>query len=292
MSLFGGSQETTTTGWKPAMKEFKQSVLPTVQEWGSLYGQGQDIYTGTRLAEEDPLVGMGQDEALMLASLFGNQYAGLTDTLEGFLDYDPNSVQNQASRDALSANINAIFNESIRPGIEDRGTFAGQFGGPQSSIAMGAATAPLSRAIADAEVGLMNADRNRAMQALGLAPSIYSQQFLPAEIMQSIGMQRTGREQMELEDEIQMSEAERNALTRSIQEQTGLLMPLANLAQTTSTSTSQSPLSVAAGLGALYLGAGAPGLGSLFGGGVPSMVPSTGVPGLNYAVPFSGGVNL
>jgi hypothetical protein len=282
MSLFGGSSKSTTSGWKPAMNELEDSVIPSIASFGENYGNGEGIYQDSRLASQDPLFTQGQNQALDMAGQFGNQYSGVTDTLEGFLDYDPNSFQNTASRDALSANVNSIFNQSIRPGIEDRGTFSGQFGGPQQGIAMGAATEPLSRAIADSEVGLMNADRDRAMQAMGMAPSIYEGQFLPSSIMQSIGGERSDRNQYELNDEIQMSEAERNAQARTIAEQTGMLAPLAGLSQTTKSKSSQSPASVAAGLGMAYAGMGAPGLGSLFGGGGSALGP-TGVyndPGL------------
>ena len=276
MSLFGGSSETTTTGWKPAMKEFKNSVLPSVQEWNDLYGSGQGIYTGSTLAAEDPLFTQGQEAALAAAGNYTDQYSSLLETLEGFLNYDPNSAANVAARDALNQNVNAAFNYSIRPGIENRGTFSGQFGGPQQNIALGAATEPLSRALADSEVGLMNADRNRALQAMSMAPSLYAGQFLPSDLMQQIGAQRTFRDQAELEDYIQMYEAERNAGKQGIAESTSMLLPLAGLATTTSTDTSQSPLSIAAGLGATYLGAGGtvPDMGSLFGsGGGSSSLP-------------------
>ena len=234
----GGSPAKTiteSTGWEPVMNAIEQDVLPGISEYNAKFGEGQGLWADSQLADQNALIGKAQDKQLDLATLLEGQFGNLTNTLEGFLDYDPNSTQNVASRDALNANVQAAFNESIRPGIEDRFTFSGQFGGPQQNNAIGAATAPLSRALASGEVDLMQGDRNRAMQAMGMAPSMYATQLIPSQIMGNIGEQRTDRSQLELADEIQQFEAPRRNQLQSLLEASGLLSPLATLEQTTKT---------------------------------------------------------
>lgn len=265
-SLIGGGGQSVKgaghSAWKPGLQAIKDNVLPGVNAFGSQFGQGQGLWSGSQLGAQDANVMGGQNAQLQAAGLFGNQMQGVNSTLEGFLDYDPNSFQNQASRDALSSNISSMFNESIRPGIEDRGTFSGQFGGPQQSIALGAATAPLSRAMADAEVNLMNADRQRAMAAMGMAPNIYQQGFVPGMLQQQVGDQRTQRNQLEQMDAIQMFEADRNNMLRGVQDASGITNSLAWGGSPTVSQSGGGNIAQGA-LGGAMLGSQ---LGSLFGG--------------------------
>jgi len=217
-------------GWNPVMQRLEGSVLPRVDQFNRQFGGGQGIYQGSRLAPEDALVAQSQNQLLQAAGTYADRSTNLNNTIQGFLNYDPNSPQNQAARDALRANVQNQFNTSIRPGIEDMGTFSGQYGGNQQSIALGAATEPLSRAMADAEVNLMNADRDRAMQAAGMAPSAMGTGFTQGAMTGNIGDQRSARAQLGLEDKMQIFEAPRNAKLRSILEMQGLLSPLASLA--------------------------------------------------------------
>ena len=232
--MSGGKQKSSASGWKPAMNQIKDDLLPGIGDYSDQYGQGQGIYQGTMLADQDPLVRQAQQQQLALSGRMGGQLDNVMGTLEGFLDYDPNSVQNQAQRNAMSANASAAFNNVIRPGIEDRGTGAGQFGGNQQSLAMGAATAPLSRALADNESAMMNADKNRAMTAMGQAPGLISAQLMPGQIQADIGGQRTQRSQQELADMIQQFEGPRRAELQSLLEQSGLLTGLTGLGSSTS----------------------------------------------------------
>lgn len=233
MSGGGKNQKVSVQGWGPAMDSVESNLLPLINAYSSNFGGGQGLWTGSQLADLDPLVTDAQNAQLDLVPGMADQFQGVMNTLEGFLDYDPNSYQNQAARDTLGANISALFNESIRPGIEDRYTAAGQFGGPQQSVALGAATAPLSRAIADAEVGLMNADRQRAFQAMTAAPGLLTSQLIPSQIMGDVGVQRTMRDQQELADEIFQYEAPRRNDLQSVLELSGLLNPLTGMGQTT-----------------------------------------------------------
>lgn len=236
-----GTQSGTQTqsGWQPVMDMLGNTTIPAIGNYNASYGGGEGIYQGTQLGALDPNVTLGQNSILGAASTYGNQANALQGTLQGFLNYDPNSSINQASRDALGANVRAQFNESILPGMQDQATASGQYGGNQYSLALGAATAPLSRAIADNEFNLMDADRNRAMQAMGMSPEIMQTLFTRGMMENQVGQQRTDRTQAEKLDEIQKFNAPREARLRSILETQGLLTPMAGLSQTgTSSATS------------------------------------------------------
>jgi hypothetical protein len=284
------SGTSTQSGWAPVMNQIEGTVLPSISGYGSTYGDGSGIYQGTQLGALDPNVTLGQNSILSAATQYNNQAQDLQGTLQGFLNYDPNSPINQASRDALGANVTAQFNESILPGMQDQATSSGQYGGNQYSLALGAATAPLSRAIADNEFNLMNADRSRAMEAMSMAPELMDTLFTQGTMQNAVGSQRTDRSQLEKADAIQKFNAPRNARLRSILETQGLLTPMAGLSQTgTSSASSEGTsymdsltkgtsktkggggglgglLQTGLGLASLYTGAGGS-FGGLFGGG-------------------------
>ena len=232
--MSGGKQETKNSGWKPALDSIKENVLPGINDFASEYAGGNGLWEGGALNPLDPLVTQAQNSQLDMIPGLEQAFGGVTDTLQGFLDYDPNSAQNVARRGALTDNVTTMFNESIRPGIEDRGTFSGQFGTPQGEIALGRATDGLSRSLSDAEVSIMEGDRNRAFQAMGMAPSILSSTLMPSQIMGDIGTQRTQRGQQELLDEIFQYEQPRNNELRHLAETSGLLSPLTGLSTTVS----------------------------------------------------------
>jgi hypothetical protein len=259
----------------PVVDRVENSLLPGIDRYSNDYQNGEGLYSGSRLGAQDPNVTAGQDALLAAGGQYGEDFQKTRETLQGFLDYDPDSPQNQASRDALRANASAQFNEVIRPGVEDIGTSSGQFGGNQQNLALGAATAPLSRAIADNEFNLMNADKTRAFQAMLAANGINEGGFVEGQVQEGVGNARTRFNQLENMDEIQMFEAERNNRLRSLAEEQGLLMPLSTLGSTSegssSSTTTDSPIKTAVGLGAIaadmYTGGGVGAIGGLLGKG-------------------------
>jgi hypothetical protein len=263
-AIGGGKGESAQVGVAKELKPLLGTAGSNADDFANQYGSGEGLYSGNRLGDQSQYVGQGQQQQLDAAGLIGSGFGGANQALEGFLDYDPNSAQNVASRDALSANVNAMFNESIRPGIEDRSTMSGQFGGPQSAVALGSATAPLSRAIADSEVGLMNADRNRAMQALGLAPGIINGQLNEGLAVEGVGNRQTARDQLTLDDLIQMSEAERNNALRGNEDVAGLFNTLQGGAgKTVQSNPGQGTLAQGA-LGGFLAGGGMNSIGGIF----------------------------
>jgi hypothetical protein len=235
----GQSGRGSFRGLESVVDRVEGDLLPGIDDFGEQYGKGEGLWTGSTLADQDQNVLGGERQSLRGGRKFQRGQNQVNKSLQGFLDFDPNSFQNQASRDALSANISAMFNESIQPGINDQGIASGQFGSPQNAIAMGAATAPLSRAMADAEVGLMNADRNRAMQAMGMSQGLLEGNFRQGQNLEDIGRDTTRREQLKLQDRIFGAEQDRGNSLRAIEDYNRNVVPLAELGSTSSGSENQ-----------------------------------------------------
>lgn len=236
MGLFGGgSQKTEVKGWKPATQALGKTFLPAVDEYYNQYGGGEGIYQGSQLADLDPLVAQAQNMQLGNVSRLGDQMRGVTDTVQGFLDYDPNSPTNQARRDAYTSQVLDQFNTQVLPGIRQQGTFMGQYGGPQQDLVTGEALGDLGRDLAGFEAQMMEADRGRAFQAMSLAPSLFAQRaVMPGQIVGDVGMQRSLRGQQELANEIQMYEAPRRAQLQGLLEYQNMVAPLTGTATSTS----------------------------------------------------------
>jgi hypothetical protein len=232
-----------STAFRPVVDLARSDALPLADEWYNQYGRGQGLWSGPNLAAQNPLIGEAQRHQLGIAAGMGDQFRDVNRTMQGFLDTSPkfdfNSAQNRHARDMLGARIQRQFNQSIAPSIQNMGTDVGQFGGNQQSIAMGAASAPLSEAIAGAELGLTNRMMDDHQAALGRsyntmlnAPSLIGSQLLPSQIMGDIGAQRTMRGQQELLDSRQQYEAPRQNFTRTLAEGAGLTLPFSGLGQT------------------------------------------------------------
>jgi hypothetical protein len=207
----------------------KRNYFPQVNDFSDQYSGGQGLWEGSGLAGQSDATLQGQQG--MLAQLPGlqqqlNMNAG---TLEGFLDYDPNSPINQARRNAFSAQAMNNFNTNLRPAIEDRGSFAGQFGGPQALGAIGNAGASTMRDINSFEANMMDQDRTRAFNAMQMAPSIFASQMMPNQIQQQVGGMQDARSQAELMDQIMQFEQPRNNSLRSLQDIGNLYQPFSGL---------------------------------------------------------------
>jgi hypothetical protein len=161
----------------------RDEVLPGITDYNNKYGGGQGLWEDSRLADLDPLIKKSQNQALGTANQLQGQLGNVMGHLEGFLDYDPNSPINQARRDSFNDQVLNSFETTFRPAIEDRGTFAGQFGGPQQQLTMGRAVGDLGRDMAEIEAGMMESDRTRAFQAMQMAPGLLATQLMPSQIM-------------------------------------------------------------------------------------------------------------
>lgn len=263
-SLLGGGQDgPDLQPWKPIGQNLKKNFFPGTQDYYDQYGQGEGLWSGSELGGLDSNVTRAQNQMLGLAPQMQQQLAGLSGTLEGFLDYDPNSATNQAQREAFQAQAMNNFNTNLRPAVEDRATFSGQFGGPQSALALGRAGGDTMRDINSFEAQMMEADKARAMQAMGLAPGIINAQLLPSQMIGQVGEQRTARNQLEQLDEIQQYEAPRNNQLQSLMEYQNFMAPFSGLGGQGGNAQG-SPSILQGALGGALLGQQ---FGGLFGGG-------------------------
>jgi hypothetical protein len=218
-------QTTSNTGFQPAVDNLQNSFFPNVEAYNSSFGNGAGLYGGSVLAGQDQNLTDAQNSQLNLSGRIDGQLRGVNNTLQGFLNPDPNSAQNTLQRNLLGQRITQQFTQGIQPGIEDLGTSSGQFGGNQQNIALGAASQGLANAVGQSELGLMNADQDRAFQAMIASPGLIQSQLLPSQIQGDVGLQRSGRNQQELLDQIQQFESPRRNEFQGLLEQQGLVLP-------------------------------------------------------------------
>jgi hypothetical protein len=249
--MSGGSQEQKTKGFKPVMNRIKSDLLPAGDAFFNEFGAGQGLFEGSRLAPEDELVRAGQDRALGLVPGMADQFTGLQDVLGGFLA-GPESAGAGQLREAARQEAQRGFNRAIGSTVQGQVGGSGQGGSRQAALALGAASSPFSTGLIGLEGQLRNAQMNNQMRALGMAPGIIGSQLLPGQIEEGVGQQRSAREQLELQDQIQEFEAPRANQLRGLLEQQGFLTPMAGLEQTTSIDSGGGGL-----LGALKGGLGA-----------------------------------
>jgi hypothetical protein len=237
----------TATGasqaWQPATNFFKHSQMPLLWNTAENYGAGQGLYSGSYLADQNPMINQAWNWQMGMLPNMASQFQNTLGTAQGFLDvpssFQYDSPENQAARDALGQRISRTFNQSIIPGLEDAATNAGQFGGNQMSIAMGGAAGGLADSIASAEVGLTNrlidlyeGDLNRAYGTMGQMPGLIGSQLLPSQIMGDIGVQKQTRAQQELLDSIGQFEAPYLNTLQAMGNTQQLGLPLAGLGST------------------------------------------------------------
>jgi hypothetical protein len=269
----GGDTETKTVPWKPVADALTQpgGFFDKYDYFRDNYSDGTGIYTGSRYAGPAASELRAENKIRgQLAPLAGNLGAA-GKALQGFLSPDIDSPQNQMMRDAFQANVQAGF-DPIRMGVEDRFTM-GQPGSIQQALAMGAATEPLSRALATGEADLINSTMDRSLQAINMAPSVFASRLLPAQIGAELGSRDTVRKQLKLEDMIQGIEAPRQANMQILQDLQGLLGPIMGTTGVKKAGGSPNYLQTAIGLGSAIGGmftgnpfAVAGGLGALGGG--------------------------
>lgn len=214
--------------WARVGEGMKRNYFPRVNEFADRFN-GDDLYQGTMLGPNSKAVTDGQRQQIDLTSRWNGQVRRNADTIEGFLDYNPNSPINQARRNAFSDQAMTNFDRNIRPAIEDRGTFGGQFGGPQQALAVGAAGADTMRDINSFEAQMMEADRNRALQASGMAGQIFAQQAMPLQNKEMVGMRMNQRSQQELDDRIMQHNQPYDNNLRANMDMAGLYNPFSGL---------------------------------------------------------------
>lgn len=218
-------------------------------------GAGSQVYDGPRVAGMTDETSAGLDA--MYDSAGARQTEGfLSDTLDGkYLD------AGNPYMDQLMGAIRA----NVMPSVNSRVSAAGM--APGSSVDQALVSRELTNATAQPLFQTYENERQRQMQAAGQLPGV-SQGIIGNMI--GAGQAREGYDQQAIDAARQKFEEQKFAGLQPYAAATPLLSQIGSAggkqAGTTTQTTSQNPLSVAAGLGMTALGA-ATGMPGLFGGG-------------------------
>ena len=255
-SALGGDKDSPDLQpWARVGERMKKDYFPRTKEFANQF-TADDLYSGTGLADQHNATTAAQRQQLDLTGRWNEQTRGAANSIEGFIDYDPNSPVNQMRRDSFADQAMTNFDRNIRPGIEDRGTFGGQFGGPQQALAIGAAGADTMRDINSFEADMANQDRDRALRATGMAGQIYANQNAPLMNKEAIGNRMGERDQLEHMDMIMQHEQPYVNAQRNISDIGNMYTPFSGLGYQ-GTQDGGSALSGVLGLGVLANEAGA-----------------------------------
>ena len=278
----GGSTETTDSTTRLS-DELRGGAVGALRDAENLYNLGTEgIYTGSRLAEEDPLIAQAQAERL---AQFGEGGA-----LSGLIDSGVSSFQNYLNAGDLANN--PVFQQQMESILGDASTqfsrgsvpilqkasAAGQYGGSEGGEALallgGEIDSNTQRALVQSALG----QQQLGLQAQQLLPQVLRTGMMGQDVAESIGKYRSLRDQAELMDEIQMSEADRNANLRNLSEfyqflQSSPLVAEADQTSTVTQETASDPFSALLGTAMTVMGMPTAGgsiggdiFGSLFGG--------------------------
>jgi hypothetical protein len=267
----GGDQTTKVEGWGPAQKALKEDVVPHMRAYAQDYGQNPNmgLWNWNRLAPQSPQTKGAEDWQLAYIPEMTKHMDQNVNTFQGFLKGEE-SAANVARRDAFSDQAWENFG-GARQNIEERGTFAGQYGGPQSALAVGTAAGQTMRDINSLEAQMMEKDRERQFEATQIAPSLFMSRLLPSQIRADVGARRDARGQLEHMDKIQQFEANRRNRLQTLFEGQQLFAPLTGTASATTAQGGSNDWQAALGTGLMAYGAGANpymagaiGIGSMF----------------------------
>lgn len=218
----GGSTETTESTTRLS-DELRDSSVGALGDAENLYNLGTEgIYKGSRLAEEDPLIGQSQAERLAQFGKDG-RLSGLIDSgLSNFQNYlNAGDLANnpvfQQQMESILGDASTQFSRGAVP-IMQRASAAGQYGGSEGMEGLGLLGGEIDRNTQRALVQSALGQQQLGLQAQGLLPQVLRTGMMGQDVAENIGKYRSLRGQAELQDEIQMSEADRNANLRNLSE--------------------------------------------------------------------------
>ena len=278
----GGSSETTESTTRLS-DELRDSSVGALGDAENLYNLGTEgIYKGSRLAEEDPLIRQSQMDRL---AQFGEdgKLSGLIDSgLSNFQNYlNAGDLANnpvfQQQMESILGDASTQFSRGAVP-IMQQASAAGQYGGSEGMEGLGLLGGEIDRNTQRALVQSALGQQQLGLQAQQLLPQVLSTGMMGQDVAENIGKYRSLRGQAELQDEIQMSEADRNANLRNLSEfyqflQGSPLVAEANQKSTVTQETASDPFSAILGTAMTVMGMPTAGgsiggdiFGSLFGG--------------------------
>lgn len=166
---------------------------------------GPDVYTGTRVAAQSPLLTQGQQYVQNYANTTGVQQVNATnDALYSALQApDLNSGTFQNAAEAAIRPAIKLYGENVLPQIRGDAQAAGQFGGSRQGIAEGIATDRLQQNILDTTSKMALDYYNQGLTAQGraiaLAPQTMQAGMFPGAALSQVGGQQMQYEQMLLD---------------------------------------------------------------------------------------------
>jgi hypothetical protein len=200
-SIFGGGGSTTTSDQEQEQsssqqvqlnEDLRRESLEALTGASNIYNQGTEgIYQGTRLADQNAMIGQGEQSILDLYSagggvsdLLGMGQGGLGNLLgaaDASQTYDTSSVTDLSTNKAFQDQLSSILNESnvaFQRGsvpLFQKGTAAGQYGGSETGEGLGLLGGEINRAtqksISDAALAqqkLNIQERQLAQKDIGL----------------------------------------------------------------------------------------------------------------------------
>jgi len=260
------TQSEKSQGWGPAMGQIQQS-LPQVE---GLYNQrlGQQFFPGQTYAGFDP----SQTEALGNIEGIARGGGGVTgdalnltrDTLQGkYLDAGNPHFGLMAGR----------IRDQVLPSITSQWAKAGR--GTGNLDVVGAAGQGVGDAVGALAYQNYGDERNRMMQASGMAPMLDQARYADSDRLWAAGAERQGMDQKAIQEAMMRYQFDQDKEGNALKEKLGILHPLATLGKegtsSSTTTTTPSPLQTAM-QGAMMVGGaamGMPGMG--MGGGSPMM---------------------
>jgi len=278
----GGSKEQTTT------TEPWSGVKPYLKDLANMIGEQKgDIVNGDYTKD---MAEMTQEQRVALENLqqYYGEGGGFQETLgqangalEDLLRSPEEVAQSQEVQDLIAskqAGITEQLNEEVLPQIRSGATSAGQYGSTRQGVAEGVATGKAASSMADLEAQITgdvyNTQLQNQLKATGLAPSIASAGGSGLEQLFNIGdierQENQAREDLDYWNRLYADQ-------EGLREYANLLMPMAGLGGTTTTSVS---------------GGGPNGFGQMLGAGLTGLGAygsAAGTAGLAGAAPWIGG---
>lgn len=255
LDIFGGGNDTQTTTqapWAPLQPYLTGGIFPEAQR---LFEQGpSEYYPGQTYAGFDPLQEQSQQ--------MGVDYA--QSGLGGILDPTMSSFQNAVSGGLMSPDSNPYMQQSIQSmadkvkenmalsGIsqnEDSAQSAGQYGSSRHGLAdyltRKNANEVIARNTNDMLMGGYNTGLNAMMNSMQMAPQMGQLGMAPSNLLNRIGGERQGMNQMGITEDVNRFNFQQNAPWENLGRYAGALQGnyLGSGAETTSPVTGGSPLS-------------------------------------------------
>ena len=269
----GSGAATTTTVQRPFAEQlpFIKDVFSSAK---TQFDQGPlQAFQGQQVAGFDPATLLAQEQQLAAAGQLTPQIQEALNALKSrFAGADPaNDPTVNAFADAATRPLMQQSQEQILPGIQSNAIQQGAFGGSRQAITEGQAVEGATRAIGDVRAGIFQdafkTQQQQQLQALQLAPSLFSQASLPATLSSEVGSQREQLQQAEIDAAMRKFNFEQAAPGQNLNQFSNLINQFSGVGGSTeSTATAARPGGLQSALSGAALGSTFGPIGAVAGG--------------------------